>query len=150
MAGTGETAKTRGTGSTSARSSTSPTASSLPRTPCKSARTCNYPAPYIPDAVVPTPDPVKHPLDIPDVRTVGPDQLLPPGYRLVAPGIGLPDPDAYFQPQPPWTPKQPVDVRDVIQVPADQLAPWGYVEYLPGWWAPGSQLTNTPTIPKPR
>jgi len=113
-----------------------------------------YPAPYIPDAVVPTPDPVKHPLDIPDVRTVGPDQLRPPGYRLVAPGIGLPDPDAYFQPQPPWTPKQPVDVRDVIQVPADQLAPWGYVEYLPGWWAPGSQLTNTPTttttIPKPR
>jgi hypothetical protein len=105
-----------------------------------------YPAPYIPDAVVPPPDPVKHPLDIPDVRTVGPDQLLPPGYRLVAPGIGLPDPDAYFQPQPPWTPKQPVDVRDVIQVPADQLAPWGYVEYLPGWWAPGSQLTNTPLL----
>ena len=68
------------------------------------------------------------------MRSVGPDQLLPPGYRLVAPGIGLRDPDAYFQPQPPWTPKQPVDVRDVIQVPADQLAPWGYVEYLPGWW----------------
>jgi hypothetical protein len=37
------TAKTRGTGSMSARSSTAPTASSLPRTPCKSARTCITP-----------------------------------------------------------------------------------------------------------
>ena len=35
-----------------------------------------YPAPYIPDAVVPSPDPVKYPLDVGDVGTVQPDQLL--------------------------------------------------------------------------
>jgi hypothetical protein len=110
-----------------------------------------YPSPSIPDAVSPPPDPVKHPLDIPDVRVVRPDQLLPPGYKLVAPGIGLPDPDAYFQPQPPWTPKAPVDIRDIVQVGPNALAPWGYEQYLPGWWCPGPELTNTPTtIPKPR
>jgi hypothetical protein len=95
-----------------------------------------YPAPSIPDAVSPPPAPVQHPLNPSDVRVVGPNELLPPGYRLVAPGIGLPDPDAGFAPQPPWTPKSPVDVRDVIQVAPGQLAPWGYREYLPGWWAP--------------
>ena len=80
-----------------------------------------------------------------------PDQLLPTGYQLVAPGIGLPDPDAYFQPQPPWTPKAPVDIRDVVQVGPKALAPSGYVEYLPGWRCPDPELTNTPTtIPKPR
>ena len=100
--------------------------------------------------MVPPPDPVTHPLNRGDVRTVGPNELLPPGYKLVAPGIGLPDPDAYFQPQGPWTPKEPVDVRDIIQVPPGRLAPWGYGGYFPGWWAPGSELTNTPTIPKPR
>ena len=75
-----------------------------------------YPAPYSPDAVVPPPDPVTHPLNPGDVRTVGPNELLPPGYKLVAPGIGLPDPDAYFQPQGPWTPKEPVDVHGHCQV----------------------------------
>jgi hypothetical protein len=94
--------------------------------------------------VSPPPAPVKHPLDVPDVRLVQPDQLLPPGYKLVAPGIGLPDPDAGYQPAPPWTPKEPVDIRDIIQVPPGKLAPWGYVEYIPGWFAPGPELTNTP------
>jgi len=37
-----------------------------------------------------------------------------------------------------------------FRVPAGKLAPWGYVEYFPGWFAPGPELTNTPTIPKPR
>jgi len=68
----------------------------------------------------------------------------------IAPGIGVPDPDACFQPQGPWTPQSPVDIRDIIQVPSGKLAPWGYVEYFPGWFAPGPELTNTPTIPKPR
>ena len=80
-------------------------------------------------------------------------QLLPWGYRIVAPGIGVPDPDAGYQPSPPWTPREPVDIRDVIQVPPGGMAPWGYVEYLPGWFTPGPELTNTPhtpTIPKPR
>ncbi|WP_431241032.1 DUF4226 domain-containing protein (plasmid) [Mycolicibacterium aichiense] len=95
-----------------------------------------YPAPYIPDAVSPPPAAAQHPLNPSDVRVVGPNQLLPPGYRLVAPGIGLPDPDAGFQPQSPWVPKSPVDVRDVIHLVPGQLAPWGYREYLPGWWAP--------------
>ena len=109
-----------------------------------------YPAPDIPDAVVAPPDPVAHPLNPGDVRTGGPNELLPSGYKLVAPGIGLPDPDAYLQPHRPWSPTEPVDVRDIIQVPPGKLAPWGYVEYFPGWWAPGSELTNTPAIPQPR
>ena len=71
--------------------------------------------------------------------------MLPPGYKLVAPGIGLPDPDAGYQPSPPWTPKEPVDIRDVIHVPAG-LAPWGYIEYFPGWFTPGPALTNTPVV----
>jgi hypothetical protein len=66
--------------------------------------------------VAPPPDPVTHPLNPGDVRTVGPNELLPPGYQLVAPGIGLPDPDAYLQPRGPWTPTEPVDIRDIIQV----------------------------------
>jgi hypothetical protein len=45
-------------------------------------------------------------------------------------------------------PQQPIDVRDVIHVPHDSLAPWGYTEYLPEWFAPGPELTNTPTIPQ--
>jgi hypothetical protein len=81
---------------------------------------------------------------------VGPNELLPPGYQLVAPGIGLPDPDVYFQPQGPWTPKEPVDIRDIIQVPPGRLAPCGYVEYFPDWWAPGPELTNIPTSAEPR
>ena len=81
---------------------------------------------------------------------MGPNELLPPGYQLVAPGIGLPDPDVYFQPQGPWTPKEPVYIRDIIQVPPGRLAPCGYVEYFPDWWAPGPELTNTPTSAEPR
>jgi len=70
-------------------------------------------------------------------------QVGGPGYRFAGSRRLL-------QPQGPWTPKEPVDVRDIIQVPPGLLAPRGYVEYFPGWWAPGSELTNTPTIPKPR
>jgi hypothetical protein len=115
-----------------------------------------YPDPHPGYDYTPPPPPVKHPLDVPDIRVVQGDQLFPPGYMQVAPAIsgapaiGVPNPDAYFQPQGPWTPKQPVDIRDIIQVGPKQLAPWGYVEYFPGWYAPGPQLTNTPTIPKPR
>jgi hypothetical protein len=101
-----------------------------------------YPSPSVPDAAVPPPAPVQYPLNPSDVRLVGPDQLLPSGYKLVAPGIGLPDPGAGYQPAPPWTPKAPVDVRDVIQVPHGQLAPWGYHEYLPGWWAPDPSASS--------
>jgi hypothetical protein len=101
----------------------------------------------------PPPDPVKYPLDIPDIKQVQPGQLLPSGYMNVAPGIGVPDPDAGYQPSPPWSPRVPIDIRDIIQVPpgASTRAPWGYVEYLPGWYAPGPELTNTtPTIPQRR
>ncbi len=86
--------------------------------------------------VLPPPDPVKYPLDAGDVRIVGPDELLPNGYRLVTPTIGLPDPDGYYQPVEPWTPSSPVDIRDIIQVGPGQLAPPLYREYLPGWFGP--------------
>jgi hypothetical protein len=95
-----------------------------------------YPAPSIPDAVSPPPNPVTHPLNPSDVRVVEPHQLLPPGYKLVTPTVGLPDPAAGYQPAPAWAPKSPVDVRDVLHIAPGQLAPWGYREYLPGWWAP--------------
>jgi hypothetical protein len=100
----------------------------------------------------PPPDPVKYPLDIPDIKQVQPGQLLPSGYMNVAPGIGVPDPDAGYQPSPPWSPRVPIDIRDIIQVPpgASTRAPWGYVEYLPGWYAPGPELTNTPTTILPQ
>jgi hypothetical protein len=118
-------------------------------TPVK--RSGGYPDPHPGFDYTPPPDPVKHPLDIPHIRIVQPNQLLPSGYMQVAPGIGVPDPDAYFQPQGPWTPTAPVDIRDIIQVPPGKLAPWGYVQYFPGWFSPGPELTNTPpTIPKPR
>jgi hypothetical protein len=109
-----------------------------------------YPSPGRPGFAVPPRDPVQHRLDIADIRQVAPRQLLPPGYEQLLPGWGAPDPDAFFQPAPHWTPKEPINIRDVIQVPPGQLAPWGYVEYLPGWFTPGPQLTHTPTIPQPR
>jgi hypothetical protein len=84
-----------------------------------------YPSPGRPGFVVPPWDPVH----IADIRQVAPGQLLPPGYKQLLPGWGAPDPDAFFQPAPAWTPKEPIDIRDVIQVP---------------------QLTHTPTIPRPR
>ena len=95
-----------------------------------------HPTPSTFGTITPPPDPVKYPLDSSDVRIVGPEELLPAGYRLVTPTIGLPDPDGYFQPQPPWTPTSPVDIRDIIHVGPGQLAPPLYREYLPGWWAP--------------
>jgi hypothetical protein len=115
-----------------------------------------YPDPHPGYDYTPPPDPVKYPLDIADIRQVQGNQLFPPGYRQIAPpiggapAIGVPDPDGFYQPSPPWTPKEPVDIRDIIQVPPGKLAPWGYVEYFPGWFTPGPELTNPPTIPQPR
>jgi hypothetical protein len=101
----------------------------------------------------PPPDPVKYPLDVPDIRVIPGDKLFPPGYMQLAPpiggapAIGVPNPDGFYQPEAPWTPKQPIDIRDIIQIPPGKLMPWGYIEYVPGWAAPGPELTNTPTIP---
>ncbi|MDG4669359.1 DUF4226 domain-containing protein [Mycobacterium sp. 236(2023)] len=96
-----------------------------------------YPAPEHPGFATPAPPPAKYPLDLGDVRVIDPnsDELFPPRYREIAPGIGVPYPSTSVPA--PWpSPQQPVDVRDIIEVPAGALAPSGYVEYLPGWWVP--------------
>jgi hypothetical protein len=107
-----------------------------------------YPSPGSDLNVTPPPPPAKYPLDIGDIVSRAPGQLGPSGHVEIARtpegSYWAPDPNAGYQPSPPWSaPQRPIDVRDVIQVPAGQLAPWGYVEYLPGWFVPGPQLTTS-------
>ncbi len=99
-----------------------------------------HPSPSVFGTVTPPPDPVKYPLDSNDVRIVGPDESLPPGYRLATPTIGIRDPDGYYQPTEPWTPTAPIDIRDIIHVGPGQMAPPLYREYLPGWWWPAPDV----------
>jgi hypothetical protein len=114
-----------------------------------------YPEPGSNFTYAPPPPPAKYPLDTGDIVSTAPGQLGPSGHELIAQtphgSYWAPDPNAGYQPAPPWTaPQQPIDARDVINVPSGQLAPWGYVEYLPEWFMPGPQLTNTPTSPQAR
>jgi hypothetical protein len=105
------------------------------------------------------PPAAKYPLDASDILYYPPGgpQLPPYGTAELSPGYYTPSPGQPGSMIPPsatppsWpAPQQPIDVRDVINVPRGSLAPWGYIEYLPEWFAPGPQLTNTPTIPQPR
>ena len=105
-----------------------------------------------PYSVTPPPPPAQYPLDASDIDYYPPGGPLPPyGSTELSPGYHTTDPTPGVGVPPAWpTPQQPIDVRDVIHVPRGTLAPWGYIEYLPEWFAPGPQLTNTPTIPQPR
>ena len=105
----------------------------------------------------PPPPPAQFPVDASKIMyyprggplpPYGTTELAPGYYTYAPPGAGSMIPPSYT---PDWAPpQQPIDVRDVIHVPdgSGAKAPWGYVQYLPEWFAPGPELTNTPTIPQ--